>query len=239
MDDQGPEETKEEQTKNEEIKVPVVNEQLYQVVLLQDDAGPSGNTVLPGAVQPSKTIKPCLSKSEHNMHQIITTKDVTNALKSISLGATTQGLKNINLNEFKIPILDSEDPAKYSSTTLIDLKKFMATCFKLNKDTTNSIVLADISNIQNMHAINVNHEVQETTNNNCSEAQTDAPLINIPNEVIVTGTIDAKMSKVGPDKKKTSASVSEKSDLGVAPRDSLSSIGSNVCRICMTRGRER
>lgn len=210
-----------------------------------EDAGPSsGSSELPGAVVHAKVMqaKPGISKSEHSMRHIITSKDVTEALKSLSYGKPTQTSTNLNLKELKIPILDNDTAAAIDgSTTLIDLKKFMASCFKFAKDTPNSIpiVLSEIPNVQSVHPVIPDVTRPDTIEITCpgnSMVQTeDVPLVT--NEVIVTKPIiDAKISK--PDKKKT-GSLSEKSDLGITARDSLSSIGSNVCRICMTRGRER
>ncbi|KAJ8708404.1 hypothetical protein PYW07_010529 [Mythimna separata] len=209
-----------------------------------EDAGPSGSNNLPGAVFHAKLMppKPGISKSEHSMRHIITSKDVTEALKSLSFGTPAQAIKNLNLKELKIPILDSEATTLDDSTTLIDLKKFMASCFKFVKETPNAIVLSEIPNVQSVHPVIVpvtpgrQPEIVETHPGNSSVQTESAPIPIATNEVIVTKTIEARISKT--DKKKTS--ISEKSDLGVlAARDSLSSIGSNVCRICMTRGRER
>ncbi|CAH1641764.1 unnamed protein product [Spodoptera littoralis] len=231
-----------------------------------DDAGPSGANNLPGAVQQAKSClqaKPGLSKSEHSMRHIITSKDVTNALKSLSFGTPAQTIKNLNLKELKIPILDRDENAD-NSTTFIDLKKFMASCFKVNREpaamvlgeiptvpittvpitnipiTTVPITTVPITNMPVVHpVISTVPEPTEMANpsySNVTNVQTECRSINT-NEVIVTNTIEPKISK--PDKKKTSGTLSEKSDLGITARDSLSSIGSNVCRICMTRGRER
>ncbi|XP_022837536.1 uncharacterized protein LOC111364747 isoform X3 [Spodoptera litura] len=221
-----------------------------------DDAGPSGANNLPGAVQQAKSClqaKPGLSKSEHSMRHIITSKDVTNALKSLSFGTPAQTIKNLNLKELKIPILDRDENAD-NSATFIDLKKFMASCFKVNREpaamvlgeiptvpiTTVPITTVPITNMPVVHpVISTVPEPTEMTNpsySNVTNVQTECRSINT-NEVIVTNTIEPKISK--PDKKKTSGTLSEKSDLGITARDSLSSIGSNVCRICMTRGRER
>lgn len=79
------------------------------------------------------------------------------------------------------------------------------------------------------------NETQELPNASCNVQTECLPVLTVTNEVIVT-SIEPKVLK---DKKKTSGSLSERSDVAVAQRDSLSSIGSNVCRICMTRGRER
>lgn len=210
-----------------------------------EDAGPSRVNNLPGAVFHAKLMpaKPGISKSEHSMRHIITSKDVTEALKSLSFGTPAQAIKNLNLKELKIPILDSEANSMDDSTTLIDLKKFMASCFKLVKDTPNAIVLGEIPTVKSVHPVIIPITPDTTTRDAVetrpghSSVQTESTPIPInTNEVIVTKMIEAKISKT--DKKKT-GSISEKSELGVAARDSLSSIGSNVCRICMTRGRER
>ncbi|XP_047036901.1 uncharacterized protein LOC124642485 isoform X7 [Helicoverpa zea] len=211
-----------------------------------EDAGPSGAVNLPGAVHHAKNIppKPGISKSEHSMRHIITSKDVTNALKSLSFGAPGQVVKNLNLKELNIPILDKDETSERDeSTTLIDLKKFMASCFKFNKEAPSAIVLSEIPNVQNVHpvitpvtAVIPPPDPPEIANPSYTTVQTECVSINT-NEVIITNAIEPKISKS--DKKKTSGSLSEKSDLGITARDSLSSIGSNVCRICMTRGRER
>ena len=213
-----------------------------------EDAGPSGSNELPGAVLHTKVMqsKPGISKSEHSMRHIITSKDVTEALKSLSFGKPAQTITNLNLKELKIPILDTDTATTIDgSTTLIDLKKFMASCFKFVKEAPNAIpiVLSELQNAQSgPHAVIPTPDITrpdtiEINNPGNSMVQTeDVPLVT--NEVIVTKPlIEAKISKT--DKKKTGGSLSEKSDLGITARDSLSSIGSNVCRICMTRGRER
>ncbi|XP_052751021.1 uncharacterized protein LOC113510541 [Galleria mellonella] len=215
---------------------------------LKHDAGPSRSIFLPGAVpdNPRTTFqpKPGLSKSEHSIRQIITSKDVADALKSLNFGTPNQINKGMNLNELKITMLDKEQNSnKDDSTTYIDLKKFMVSCFKLNKDMPNTVLIGEvpINNLQPIATID-NEVIQEVPNTSCNDVQTqNVPIANLPNEVIVTNTapVELKQSKVGSDKKKTSGSLSERSDFGLAQRDSLSSIGSNVCRICMTRGRER
>ncbi|XP_075986125.1 uncharacterized protein LOC142983145 isoform X2 [Anticarsia gemmatalis] len=208
-----------------------------------EDAGPSGSLALPGAVLTKNTYiaKPGISKSEHSIRHIITSKDVTNALKSLSFGPPSQAVKNLNLKELKIPILDDENCSKDDSTTLIDLKKFMASCFKLNKEPTNALVMSELPR-QNLQAVisSMTTEASEPPTVSCMNNTIQTEIIPVkPNEVIVTNSVEPKVSKVGTEKKKTSGTLSERSDLGVAQRDSLSSIGSNVCRICMTRGRER
>ncbi|XP_026735753.1 uncharacterized protein LOC113499466 isoform X2 [Trichoplusia ni] len=239
-DDEKNKRTDEDKTTSEEVKA--INDKSVRAALPSDDAGPSGTITLPGAVHHAKCplqAKPGISKSEHSIRHIITSKDVTNALKSLSFAAPAQAIKNLNLKELKIPILDNEDTAeKDDSTTLIDLKKFMASCFKVNREAPTAIVLGEISNVQNVRTvISPVSEPQEIANSSCNHVQTESAPINLPNEVIVTSGVEPKLSKS--DKKKTSGSLSERSDLGIAQRDSLSSIGSNVCRICMTRGRER
>lgn len=230
--------TDEDKTTSEEVRAS--NDQ-SQRAHTNDDAGPSGTINLPGAVHHVKSnipAKPGISKSEHNIRHIITSKDVTNALKSLSFGTpAAQIIKNLNLKELKIPILDRDETIeKVDSTTLIDLKKFMASCFKFNKETSNAIVLGEIPNVQNVAVMSPVAE-QEIANSSFGNIQTESVPLQNANEVIITNSIEPKLSKA--DKKKTSGSLSERSDLGVAQRDSLSSIGSNVCRICMTRGRER
>lgn len=181
-----------------------------------DDAGPSGTSNLPGAIQ-SPRPKAGLSKSDHCIRQIITTNDVTNALKSLSFGAPNQ----------EIPSLDNQTENKENlvATNLIDLKKFMISCFKYNSETP--VVVSEIP----LEAVHV-----EIPNVNCNIETECIPIPNLANEVLITGPIETKILK---NEKKKAGNLSERSDLAVAQRDSLSSIGSNVCRICMTRGRER
>lgn len=224
---------KDEEPANEENKANTSVELITAVN--QNDAGPSGVVPLPGAIPEIKTnfqSKPGLSKSEHNLRHIITSKDVANALKSLNINSTNQIIKT-NLNELKIPILNKDDKEESEPTTFVDLKKFMASCFKINKETHSGIILGDIQNVQAAPVItsDVLPEIPNT-----SAIRSDKT-----NEVVVTNSagIQEKVSKVSSEKKKTSGNLSERSDLGLAQRDSLSSIGSNVCRICMTRGRER
>lgn len=202
----------------------------------QNDAGPSGSISLPGAIPEKITInlqlKPGLSKSEHSIRNIITSKDVANALRSLNISANSPVIK-ANIKELKIPILDNDEEKEADPATFVDLKKFMASCFKINKETHSGIILGDIQNVQAVPVItsDIIHEVPNTSCNDPDKG----------NEVVVTGA-EQKVSKVEPDKKRTSGTLSERSterDFPVAQRDSLSSIGSNVCRICMTRGRER
>lgn len=215
-------------------------------VVTQEDAGPSRIIDLPGAIphSPKLGLKQGLSKSEHCLAHIITKKDVANALTSLSFGTSNPPVKNLNLRDFKITVVDTcENADKMDSATLVDLKRFMASCFKFNKETPNVPTLPEVP-VQNIHATistGIN-DIQELPNSSCVTAQTDNVVFNKTNEVIITNTnpIEPKQSKVTDgNKKKTSGSLSERSDLGLAQRDSLSSIGSNVCRICMTRGRER
>lgn len=210
-----------------------------------DDAGPSGWIALPGTVNnPKKTFptQPGISKSEHSIRHIITNKDVTNALRSLSFGAPTQTIKNLNLKELKIPIMNDETIEKDDSTTLIDLKKFMASCFKLTKEPANvQMALNELTRPTVptvVSSVKIELPDPPDVTNLANNIPIEAPVPKT-NEIIVTKTVDPKTMKTGTEKKKTSGTFSERSDLGVAPRDSLSSIGSNVCRICMTRGRER
>ncbi|CAF4941551.1 unnamed protein product [Pieris macdunnoughi] len=180
----------------------------------QNDAGPSRIFALPGSVSPPHNSKLHLnnsgrSKSEHSIRNI-TPEDLTNALKLTSLSSEPKNpLQNINFRELHIPILDKIEKDD-NSATLIELKKFMASCFK--------------------------HKVSQDRLNQ-SVAVTNDVVLNIPNATCTTKvpnevTVDPKQSK---ERKKSG---SDKPEF-VTQRDSLSSIGSNVCRICMTRGRER
>lgn len=220
---------KNEQTTEEKEEIQKTNdEEIY--IQIQGDAGTSGTASLPGAIQSPRSLG--VSKSEQNFYRI-TTQDLSNALKSLSFGATPPAGK-INFQELNIPILDKEDaPVKEDSMTLVDLKQFIASCFKFSKD-TNNVALGETSNIHNIS--NRSKTIETNILNANIEANTN---IDITNNVIVTNGIEAKLSKVCADKKKTSGNISERSEIAIAQRDSLSSIGSNVCRICMTRGRER
>ncbi|XP_059056279.1 E3 ubiquitin-protein ligase MARCHF1-like isoform X2 [Achroia grisella] len=248
MDNKAKDETDEESTSIEDNLIKSENNKEHSVQL-GDDAGPSGSTSLPGAVpdilRPAFQAKPGLSKSEHSLRKIITNKDVADALKSLNFGTPSDIKKGINVKELEISILDKkQNTNKDDTTSFIDLKKFMASCFKMNKDGPNTVMIGEIPvshNLQSIPTIN-NEVVQQVPNTSCNDVQTqNFSVTNIPNEVIVTNTgpVELKQSKVGSDKKKTSGSLSERSDFCLAQRDSLSSIGSNVCRICMTRGRER
>ncbi|CAK1547677.1 unnamed protein product [Leptosia nina] len=192
----------------------------------QNAAGPSRIITLPGSVSPPiHNSKLHLnnsgrSKSEHSIRTNITTKDLANALKLTSMSFEPKTLPHINFKDLNIPILDKIEKDD-NSATLIELKKFMASCFKHKAG-------QDRPNVQNVQtAINTitNDLVLNVPNASCTAK--------VPN---VVNTVDQKQSK---DKKKTSGSLSDRSEFAVTQRDSLSSIGSNVCRICMTRGRER
>ncbi|CAG4965998.1 unnamed protein product [Colias eurytheme] len=205
-----------------------------------NDAGPSSKVILPGSISPpspTPTHESKLhlnnlgnSKSEHCIRNTITSKDVANALKLTSLSfGPNKAIPDINFKELHIPILDKMEKED-NSATLIELKRFMASCFKLHKAGQSDA--PERTNIQNVQtAINTitNDLILNIPNASCTGK--------VPNEVAVNPPVDPKQSKA--ERKKTSGSISDRSDFGVAPRDSLSSIGSNVCRICMTRGRER
>lgn len=243
-----------EESKKKETKVRIEKKEKEKPLHIQDDPGPS-RIKLPGSVQSPKVHRPCISKSEHSIAKIITRQEVANAIKltSLSFGNHIPSSdRNVNLKEIKIPILEKYDNVdKIDTATIVDLKKFMASCFKINKD----VNIAPVSEVDmNIHSA-LNTVISDIPNTSCvtNNAQTDDSEINKKhNEVIVTNPIlsalaappivDPILSKIVPDKeskKKTSGSNSEKSDLALTQRDSLSSIGSNVCRICMTRGRER
>jgi hypothetical protein len=223
-----------EEQRNEDRKVEIIKKHNTR----PNDAGPSGCVSLPGEVpEPIKInfqSKTGISKSEHSIRHIITSKDVASALKSLSI--TSNQTTN---NELKIPIIDKDAQEDKDPTTLIDLKKFMATCFKINKDTPSGVLLGDIP-IQNIQTAPVitSEVIHDIPNTSCPNHEITA---NKTNEVVVTNSKgeEEKASRVPSEKKKTSGIISEKSDYEVGQRDSLSSIGSNVCRICMTRGRER
>ncbi|KPI97722.1 E3 ubiquitin-protein ligase MARCH2 [Papilio xuthus] len=214
-----------------------------------DDAGPSRFTPLPGEIpQTPKSIYQQItgkSKSEHSLRQFITTQDVANALKLSSLSFTpaNESIKNINFKDLKIPNLTkTENSERCEPATFLDLKKFVASCFT-SKDTEN-LALVEVPNVQNVHTA-ISSIITEPT----PEVQRfQSPptqiidIVNVTNDIRVPNAnlIDIKQSKtIEGHKKKTSGNLSEKSDFRLAARDSLSSIGSNVCRICMTKGRER
>lgn len=244
-----------EESKKKEIKVKTEKKDKEKPLHIQDDPGPS-RINLPGSVQSPKVHRPCISKSEHSIAKIITRQDVANAIKltSLSFGNHIPSSdRNVHLKEIKIPILEKYDNVdKIDTATIVDLKKFMASCFKMNKD----VSIAPVSEVgMNVHSA-LSTAISDIPNTSCvtHNAQTDdSDISNKQNEVIITNPLlsamtapapilDPILSKIGPDKenkKKSSGSNSEKSDLALTQRDSLSSIGSNVCRICMTRGRER
>lgn len=243
-----------EESKKKEIKVKTEKQEKEKSLHIQDDPGPSGIN-LPGSVSSPKVHRPCISKSEHSIAKVITRQDVANAIKltSLSFGSHNPSSdRNVHLKEIKIPILEKHDNVeKIDTATIVDLKKFMASCFKINKD----VSIAPVSEIDmNVHSA-LSTVISDIPNTSCvtGNAQTDDfDIDRKQNEVFITNPIlsaitapapilDPILSKIVPDKekKKTSGSISEKSDLAVTQRDSLSSIGSNVCRICMTRGRER
>lgn len=232
--------SEEESTHNEDktTKCPAKN-----YTQSEDDAGPSGAPDLPGAVTKSPRIsihKPGLSKSEHSIRQIITDKDVAKALKltSMSYATTNPILKNLNMKEVKIPI-PKELSSDKSETGNVAIKSLVTGCFKFNKETVN--VPEVPFSIHTAISTITNEMIQDIPNSSCinSNIQTERPMVKA-NEVIVTNNlIEPKISKADSKGKKTSGSLSERSDLALAQADSLSSIGSMVCRICMTRGRER
>lgn len=230
MDDKEKFETQEQSTEEQSDTNNKITEK--PKVIPEDDAGPSG-VILPGAIpqSPFNKIKPGVSKSEHNIRQIITSKDVANALKLTSLSFGNANKTNVDVKELKIPILDENKEDE--SITLVELKKFMTSCFKLNKNISNVVNETTNVNVHSAISTITNDLVQNIPN--ISLATNKRPL----NEVVVTNTDSKQPKNVENNKKKNSGSLSEKSDLGVTQRDSLSSIGSNVCRICMTRGRER
>lgn len=220
-----------------------------------NEAGPSWCENLPGTVTPRSTIltKTGLSKSDVNIRKTVTNGDAGNNITLTSLSFEP----NTRKCEEKV-----SDDSKLDN---VDLKQFVASCFKVNQENsvapiiiTDTIVpVKDIPNLPNYT------ELSETVKNapqvlhvplsseeagNISEAKTtvqsilnDATVQVVTNVVLPSSTIP-KLPKVASEisnKKKTSGNTSERSDLGLTQRDSLSSIGSNVCRICMTRGRER
>lgn len=237
MDNKNIPEANDEEPTNNELKTGSPVNKEYDGPI-EEDAGPSGVPDLPGSVAKSPRIsihKPGLSKSEHSIRQVITSQDVANALKLTSLSYATNNprLKSLNLKEVKIPF--SKELEKDETG---NIAKNLIGCFKFNKDTAN--VTEVPLHIHTLSPI-TNESVKDNPNSSCihSNCQTELPVVKT-NEVIVTKSlIEPKMSKVDSKTKKTSGTVSERSDVVLAQTDSLSSIGSMVCRICMTRGRER
>lgn len=198
-------------------------------LVLEDDAGPSQTNDLPGAI-PFKANSPLkLSKSEQSIRQIYTHKDVaTLDLTSISFGPQVRDINTANTKE-----LNGEETNKNDSM-FIDIKNFMASYFRVDRE--NQVAVSEVQNT----ALSTVSGVQEDTN--CVTAAQTEDKSSVPANVIVTSqpAPDPNLSKSGSEnKKKTSGTLSERSGFAVVQRDSLSSIGSNVCRICMTRGRER
>ncbi|XP_023937295.2 E3 ubiquitin-protein ligase MARCHF8-like [Bicyclus anynana] len=206
-------------------------------VQTQNDAGPSRVINLPGEIprSPKNNLRTGISKSEHSFRRIITREDVADALKLTSLSiCKANHPKNIKMEDLKIPILEKFENKTDDSITYNELKKYMASCFKLNKTRPNRI--------NETSSVSV-HAAISTIANDLVQNIPNASLINSKgtvNEVVVTknGTKQSKIPEESK-KKKTSGDASEISELEVKRRDSLSSIGSNVCRICMTRGKER
>ncbi|XP_068624249.1 uncharacterized protein [Battus philenor] len=247
MDEENKTERAEENNNGLNVQSEKITKQRAHIL---DDAGPSRFTPLPGEI-PSNPInnyhiKSGKSKSEHSLRQFITSQDVANALKlsSLSFGPTSDAIKNINFKDLKIPIINkSENKEQCDPTTFLELKKFVASCFISNKD-VNNFALSDVPNVQNVHTAVSSVVIESTPDVHCfPNPHTEiVDVVNISNDIKVQNPnlIDTKQSKtIEGHKKKTSGNLSEKSDFGLATRDSLSSIGSNVCRICMTKGRER
>ncbi|CAG9568497.1 unnamed protein product [Danaus chrysippus] len=213
-------EEKEKSNKDESPKEE--NKTRDKIINNTQDAGPSRIVNLPGAIQHSpRNVITGRSKSEHSIKPYITSADVANALKITSLSFGNQN--QTTDRELKIPMLDKNDD-KDDTITFIELKKLMASCFKISKDTN------EIANVNVHTAISgiTNDLVHSIPNVSLNKADI--------NDVVVTQ--DSRSNKAPESRKKNSGNLSEKSDL-LAQRDSLSSIGSNVCRICMTRGKER
>ncbi|XP_034826361.1 E3 ubiquitin-protein ligase MARCHF8-like isoform X2 [Maniola hyperantus] len=207
------------------------------IVQTQNVAGPSRVLNLPGAIphSPRNNLRTGLSKSEHSIRQIITSQDVADALRltSISFGKANQ-TKNVEIKELKIPILENFQNREDGSITYNELKKFMASCFKLNKTVPNTINETSNVNIRAVISTITNDLVQNVPNISLLTNQKTV------NEVMVPkSALNQSRTAEESNKKKTSDNASERSNLEVVQRDSLSSIGSNVCRICMTRGKER
>lgn len=194
-----------------------------------DVAGPSRIINLPGAITPTTVLKKTgKSKSEANIRQIITSNDCgrTVALTSLSFQNPEKCIEN---KEECIAL-----------TNFIDLKKFMASCFK--NDVNSPFIIKEAINLPIVTTDN-----GQNISNSVTPPTPQSFILNIDsNEINTTVSSTAsngntKVPKVISDvsKRNTSGHISEQSDLIVTQRDSLSSIGSNVCRICMTRGRER
>ncbi|KAJ2944832.1 hypothetical protein O0L34_g1726 [Tuta absoluta] len=207
-----------------------------------NEAGPSRLDDLPGSISTPRTLRSGLSKSEHNIPRIITRQDVANALKlsSTSFLKPDPHISNLNLKDLKIPIPLEKRDEKVDPATMMDLRKFMASCFKFTKEAPNT-TLPDVPMRVLSSFVPVLPNAAST-----SCAQTDeCHVVGLKtNEVIVTSPPVSNLAniietKAAKDAKNKSDTLSNKSELGLANRDSMTSIGSNVCRICMTRGRER
>ncbi|XP_063371799.1 E3 ubiquitin-protein ligase MARCHF8-like isoform X2 [Cydia amplana] len=196
--------------------------------VVEDDAGPSQTSDLPGAI-PFKANHPLkLSKSEQSIRQIYTHKDVAPLdLTSISFGPQVRDVNIANAKDLNVEETNKND------SMFVDIKNFMASYFRVDRE--NQVAVSEVQNT----ALSTVSAVQDT---NCVTAAQMEDKPSAPANVIVTNqpAPDPNLSKTGSEnKKKTSETLSERSGFAIVQRDSLSSIGSNVCRICMTRGRER
>ncbi|XP_048007092.1 uncharacterized protein LOC125242356 isoform X2 [Leguminivora glycinivorella] len=209
-------------------------------VVSEDDAGPSQTTDLPGAI-PFKANPPLkLSKSEQNFRQIHTHNDA----KPLDLTSISFGPRDVNTNNVIERI--GEDTDK-SESMFIDIKNFMASYFRVDRD--NQVAVSEVQNAPLKTVPTVQEDTScvtpvQTDNKPVVPANVIAQTVDKPvvhaNVIMTQPTPDTNLSKAcSENKKKTSSTLSEKSGFTVVQRDSLSSIGSNVCRICMTRGRER
>ncbi|KAL4716753.1 hypothetical protein ACJJTC_001909, partial [Scirpophaga incertulas] len=222
-------ESNEEKKLNLEVKCSTENR--------QSDDGPSGFISLPGEVEPIKLqfqSKTGLSKSEHSIRHIITSKDVANAIKSLNIKNCT--------NDIIQPIINKCENNEQKPTTLVDLNKFLTSCHRVVAEPQSGIQLNDISNHNvdlDTIPIVTNVTICEAPNSSSHQKPIECVSIHKVNKTNVNSNVVVEKSSKSSEKKKTSGNLSERSEYGIAQRDSLSSIGSNVCRICMTRGRER
>ncbi|XP_037967203.2 uncharacterized protein LOC105380980 isoform X1 [Plutella xylostella] len=190
---------------------------------MQDGAGPSkANESLPGSTQTvPKTflIKPGLSKSEQNIRHIFTTEYVSDAIRVAR--------DNIKLHKTDDPLVKNQKdiPAALELSDLV-----VSICSKLGP--FNEI---SVTGVNNVTLVDENVDCSSIVTNNL--VQTDIGL-KVVNQVIVTHPEEPKIPKYEPDAASKKKDGSLASDFPTQ-RDSLSSIGSNVCRICMTKGRER
>ncbi|GBP37523.1 E3 ubiquitin-protein ligase MARCH2 [Eumeta japonica] len=191
-----------------------------------DNAGPSKFEDLPGAITMHTVASPIgtsISISEPQTRHLITEGDLSNALKmtSVSFSNRKQNLK------FKLKGTD------------LDLAKIMESCLKINNEEADSVKANQKFNLPTVPTIRIQEELSDSTNSHLNGSpRTEAA--NISEAKLTTNSrLVKKQSSLEHNRKRSSRSSSQLSGLMSNHKDSMSSIGSNVCRICMTRGRER